>query len=147
MTNPFPSENKYVLAMSENRFEDAKQYLLEAVIATKQVDARPVLSGLAQRFGSISLKQGDKFGAIALYEFSEALDATSLLAKLDYAKFLLDEVGDKVTAEAKCGEIIATATSHPFPGTDDDFSSDEYIEAATRVINKIRGTQMVPGSN
>ena len=141
MNNPVPDEYKYVLAMSENRFEDAKQYLLGAVIAAKQVDARPVLSGLAQRLGSISLKQGDKFGAIALYEFSEILDATSLLAKLDYAKFLLDEVGDKVAAEAKCDEIISAATSHPFAGCDDDFSSDEYIEAATRIKSK------VPGSN
>ena len=137
MTTFSPGQYEYVVALSENRLDDAKKHLVEMIKAAKTLESRPVLSGLAQRLGSIVLQQGDKYGAIAMYELSEALDKGSLLAKLDYAKFLFNQLGDGVSAQNKCNEIIAEATTNPFEETDDDFGSGMYIEAAKRILDAI----------
>lgn len=131
-------EKAYLEALSTNRLEDAKASLLSGIRVAKQVDARLVIAGFTQRLGSILWKQGDHNGAMACYEIAETLDQGSLLAMLDYAKFLLSEVGDSSAAEAKCNDIIGQATSNPFPSTDHDFSSDEYIAAARRVLESAR---------
>ena len=136
MSESLPEYNEYVNAVFENRLEDAKQHLIEAIKTAKERDALPVLAGIAGRFGSILLKQGDKFGAIAFYELSEELDRKSLLPKLEYAKFLLRELGDKNKSISKCKEIIAIASANPFLESDDDFSSDEYIEATQKVLDE-----------
>lgn len=138
MYNFIPGEKDYVIAFSEGRFDDAKRHLIEAICAIKKIDAPPVLAGFTQRFGSLLLKQGEALGAIAMYELSETLDAGSLLVKLDYAKFLLREMGDKAAAILKAEELIEAATACPFPGNDYDFSSDEYIEAGKRLIEEAR---------
>jgi len=131
-------EYQYVLAFSEGRYEDAKKYLYKAIISeAKNKEALPLLAGLVQKLGTITFRQGDEVGAIAMYEISELLDKDSLLAKLDYAKFLLKEMGDKSAALKKSQEIIEYAISFPFVGNDDDFSSEEYIEAAKRIIDEV----------
>lgn len=114
MTNFNHDQYEYIVALSENRIDDAKKYLLEMIFEARGLGARPALSGLVQRFGSIFLKQGDKYGAIALYELSEVLDKGPLLSKLNYANFILNEVGDGVSARNKCNEVIMEATIHPF---------------------------------
>jgi len=139
MTSFCPDQYEYAVALSENRLDDAKKHLLAMIIEAGRLDARPVLSGLAQRLGSILLRQCDKNGAIALYELSVVLDKGSLLSKLEYAKFLLNEVGDNIYAQNKCNEIIMEATTHPFAETDDDFGSEEYIQAAKRIFNNAEG--------
>ena len=130
-------ESSYLAAVSAGQLEEAKGHLLRAIVAAKEINALAPLAGFAQSFGSVLLKQGDSTGAIAFHELSEALDPGSLLAKLGYAKFLLSEVGNKGAALAKCEEIISAATASPFPSTADDFSSQEYIDAALRVVQQI----------
>lgn len=132
MTRNF--EYEHVLALSENRLEDAKNSLVAAILAAKNDNAPSVLAGLTQRFGSLLLKQGEKAGAIVLYELAEVLDTGSLLVKLEYAKFLLRELGERAAAIAKSEEIIAVALSNPFPESAEDFSSEEYIDAAKRIL-------------
>ncbi len=136
MNNLIPGTNEYIDALADSRFEDAKRHLLVAIASVKERGESPVLAGLAQRLGSILLKQGDKLGALGLYEISECLDSESLLTKLDYAKFLMFEMGDTAAAGAKCQGIIASATAKPFPGSDEDFSSEEYAEAAGRLLRE-----------
>ena len=132
---------EHAIALAENRLDDAKKYLVEMISEARISDSSPVLSGLAQRLGSILLRQGDKYGAIAMYEISEALDKGSLLAKLDYAKFLSNELRDGLSARNKCNEIIAEATSRPFEETDGDFGSEEYIAAAKRILDNLEKLQ------
>jgi tetratricopeptide (TPR) repeat protein len=130
-------EYQYVLAFSEGRYEDAKKSLYKAILCeAKNKDAPPWLAGFVQRLGTITFRQGDEAGALAMYEISELIDVGSLLVKLDYAKFLLKEMGNKTAAISKSQEIIDSATSFSFPESSGDFSSDQYIEAAKRVIDE-----------
>ncbi len=130
-------EYQYVLAFSEGRYEDAKKCLYKAIICeAKNKEALPWLAGFVQKLGTITFRQGDEVGAVAMYEISELIDVGSLLVKLDYAKFLLKEMGNKTAAINKSQEIIENATLFPFPKSDGDFSSDQYIEAAKRIIDE-----------
>jgi hypothetical protein len=126
----------YVEAVADGRLDDAKTHLLSEIATAKAASSPAMLAGIAQRLGSVLLKQGDQTSAIALYELSECLDSTSMLAKLDYAKFLLNEVGNRSAAAAKAELILAMTCSAPFPGTHDDFGSDEYADAAQRLLAK-----------
>jgi tetratricopeptide (TPR) repeat protein len=128
---------QYVLAAADGRIEDAKAFLLEALRDARAKGARPVVAGLIQRLGSLMFAGGDRNSALALYEVSLDLDEGSLLAKLEYAKFLWHEMGEAVLAREKCLEVIQAASSNPFPESDDDFGSDEYAEAANRLLNEI----------
>jgi len=131
-------EYEYILALDENRLEDAKASLLLAIRLAKKVDAAPSVAGLAQKLGTVLWRQGDRRGALACYELSENLDPGSLLAKLHHAQFLCSEVGDRDAAIEKCNEIVAQATDSPFPETEGDFGSSEYIAAAQRVLDSMR---------
>jgi hypothetical protein len=97
----------YVEALAADRLDDAKTLLLSKIAVAKAANSPAMLAGLAQRLGSVLLKQGDRTSALALYELSECLDSSSILAKLDYAKFLLNEVGDRAAASAKANIVLA----------------------------------------
>ncbi|WP_067064973.1 hypothetical protein [Roseateles chitosanitabidus] len=127
----------YVLAIAEGRLEDAKTHLFDALTSLGP-GAEAVRSGISQRLGSILLKQGDTVTAMALYELSEALDEGSLSAKLQHAKFLFRELGDRTAAELKCEEVAEIARATPFPDSDDDFGSEGYLQAVRRLIAEIR---------
>ena len=129
----------YLNALGDGRLEDAKRHLLKVIDFEKGKSTAPVISDIVQKLGLILLRQGDRLSALALYELSESVDADSLLAKLNYAKFLFRDAGDIKGAVAKCEEIIAKANSNPFPESDNDFSSEEYLEAATRLLNDLNG--------
>lgn len=132
-------EYQYVSAFSEGRYEDAKKCLYKAIVCeAKNKEALPLLAGFVQKLGTITFRQGDEVGALAMYEISELIDVGSLLVKLDYAKFLLKEMGNKTAAINKSQIIIDYATSFPFVGNDDDFSSEEYIEAAKRIVDEAK---------
>jgi hypothetical protein len=137
MSTFIPGEKEYVLALAKGELETAKQHLCIAISAANEMHSPTVLSGLAQRLGSLLLKQGDLLTARALYELSENLDSTSLLARLDYAKFLWNEIKDRQEALAKANSVIEIATQNPFPESEDDFSSEDYIKGAKRLIAEI----------
>ena len=131
--------DEYVLAIVDDRYEDAKRHLIDAIIFARQESSLPVLAGQAQRLGSVLLKQGDRLAAEALYELSEGIDSKSLFPKLVHAKFLARELGDPAKAINKCNEIISSAISNPNQGDvdDDEFSCSEYQEAAEGLLAEI----------
>lgn len=128
---------QYMLAASDGRYKDATRFLVEALRDAKSKKARPVVAGMAQRLGDLLFKQGDRDASLALYEISEELDEGSLLSKLDFAKFLVNDLRDVDLAAQKCREIIDSAVAEPFPESDDDFSSPDYIAAAKRLLSQI----------
>jgi hypothetical protein len=134
MSNKIPGMREFVLAEAENRLDDAKSHLLVAIASIKnKSEAKPAIAGIAQQFGDICFLQSEKINSIFLYEISEILDPGSLLAKLDYAKFLFRKIQDKKQANFKCDEIIEQAQSFPSQETESDFSSEQYIDAALRL--------------
>jgi hypothetical protein len=137
--DPVDGYKEFVIAFGDRRYEDAKSFLLKAILYAKKTGSDTLLAGFAQRLGLIFLKGGDRASAIVLYELSEALDKGSLLDKLNYAKFLFVEFGDPVLAKQKCLEIIDDANSRPFPESDDDFGSDYYINSAKNILQNIEG--------
>ena len=125
------SEFDLVSAIAEGRLEDAKVHLLVEIAVAKAAGSAAMLAGLAQKLGTIAFKQGDKASAIAIYEFSENLDPGSLLAKLQYARFLLQEANDPQAAASKTQALLALIETAPFAETEDDFSSERItVEAA-----------------
>jgi len=136
MSKALPGDDEYVIASVEGRLDDAKRHVLETVIAAKAEGLGTMISGCAQRLGSVLFRSGDEISSRVLFELSEELDKGSLLAKLDYAKFLIEHVNDRDAALRKCEEIIGEATVRPFEESEDDFSSEQYIEAASRLIRE-----------
>jgi hypothetical protein len=139
MNNSLAGYEAYVLAAADGRIDEAKAFLLEALRDAKAKAARPVVAGLIQRLGTLLLTGGDRNSALALYEVSEELDDGSLLVRLEFAKFLWNEMKDGAFASNKCQEIIQKASAHPFPESNEDFSSADYSEAATRLLKEISG--------
>jgi len=141
MIDKIPGMDEYIQALSNNQLDEAKYYLIIAIMEIKKKGSEAVSSGIAQRFGEICFAQGDKHSAIFLHELSEILDQDSLLPKLNYAKFLWHKMHDKRRALAKCEDIIFLAQTRPSSETDDDFSSQEYIDATIRLRKQIEGKQ------
>lgn len=133
----YPGELDFVLAMGDERYKDAKKHLLSMISHAREIDSAPTLAGCAQRLGEILFAQGDEESAIALHEFSEFIDKGSLLAKLDHAKFLA-RLGKQKAAKEKCEQIISIANDSPFAETDTDFSSEQYGEAARRILDGMK---------
>lgn len=129
----YPGELDFVLAIGDERYNDAKRHLLTMISHAKEIDSMPFLAGCAQRLGEVLFGQGDEESALALYEFSEVIDKGSLLAKLDHAKFLA-RLGKQEMAKEKCEQIISIANDSPFAESDTDFSSEQYSEAARTVL-------------
>lgn len=138
MNNRLPGYEEYVHAAADGRVEEAKRHLLVALREARARGARPVIAGLIQRLAILLAKDGDRVSALALYEVSEDLDAGSLLAKLEFAKFLVNELREFDLAEQKCHEIIDIAARHPFAETEEDFGSSEYAAAAQRLLDEMR---------
>ena len=65
------------------------------------------------------------------------LDPGSLLAKLEFAKFLHYKIGDNSAAVDKCNELILQTSQSPFDASTHDFSSTDYLEAAKRLLKLI----------
>jgi hypothetical protein len=145
MTNDaLPGYEEYVRAAADGEIQEAKRHLLVALREARARGARPVIAGLIQRLGVLLLEGGDKYSALALYEVSEDLDPGSLLAKLEFAKFLANELHEGRRAQEKCREIINAAKRNPFAESSDDFGSDEYIAAAQRLLDEIESLGDLP---
>jgi len=85
---------------------------------------------LLQRIGILFFEKGNTEEAIKHFEQSEKTDPTSLLMPYYYAKFLAESVGRFNEAIAKCETIVDRAQSNPFEESEDDFSSEYYIQMA-----------------
>ena len=97
------------------------------------------LSELLALTGKLFFMEGNVREAIHQYELSEAADSESLLPKYFFAKFLGEFLKDHIRAIQKCDEIIYFATRFPFPNTEDDYGSDDYINMAIELKNQING--------
>jgi hypothetical protein len=71
---------------------------------------------------------------MAIYEFSENLDPGSFLAKLHYVRFLLQEANEPQAAALKAQALLELIEIAPFAETEGDFSSEQYGDAAGRVL-------------
>ncbi len=123
----------YVLATLEGRIEDAKKLLLIALLDENSRHSPSIKAGIIQRLANLLFGDGDISSARILYCISEDIDPGSLLAKYEHAKFLLEEISDTHATIEKCDEIIRIAHEKPFLETDDDFSSEQYINAANNL--------------
>ena len=74
--------------------------------------------------------EGDSHQAARLLIDSEMADPDSLLVKLYVAEFLGARLGDREAAVKKCEEVIEIAMRAPFAESDDDFSSEAYVQKA-----------------
>jgi hypothetical protein len=129
--------DQYVLAVAANQLDDAKLHLLEALTDANDAHSLPMKAGIAQRLARVLAQQGDAISAKILYALSEDIDSGSLLAKLEHAKFLNNQPESSEDVIKKCDEIIYQANLHHFEETDDDFSSAQYIEAASNLKKSI----------
>jgi tetratricopeptide (TPR) repeat protein len=93
----------------------------------------PQYADLLQRMGELCFLDGEIEKALKYYEESEGADPDSLLVKYYRAEFLGTRVGDKKGAIAICDRIISIARDCPSPESDDDFSSEAYIDKAERL--------------
>ena len=88
---------------------------------------------LLQRMGELYFLEGQHQAALQYYRQSEIADRDSLLVKYYFAEFLGMVFGDKKSASDICDRIVSIARNNPFSESDDDFSSDAYIEKAEQL--------------
>lgn len=94
------------------------------------------LSYLYQKLGSLIYLKGDEKQAIELYDLSIKVANESLISKLLYAKFLINECKKYQLAINMCNSIIESATNTPYPESETDFSSEHYLNQAKELINE-----------
>ena len=88
---------------------------------------------LLQRMGELCFLEGNREEAVSHYAESERANPKSLLVKYYRAEFLGKRIGDKRAAIEICDLIISIAHDEPFAETEDDFSSDAYVEKAQQL--------------
>jgi tetratricopeptide (TPR) repeat protein len=93
---------------------------------------------LLQRIGTLEFELGRPELARACFEQAEQRDPGSLLVQIQSAKFLAQRIGDQAGARAKCEAVIAKARSAPFPESDEDFGSDDYIAMAMSLLATLK---------
>lgn len=130
-----PSYQEFMSRKASGDIEGAKQALLKCLNELGEKD-RVQRSDLLQRIGALFFEQGDTAKALEYYEESESCDPASLLSPYYYAKFLAEKLNQYERAIAKCEAIIARASASPFRGTEDDFSSDDYLRMAKELKQK-----------
>jgi hypothetical protein len=141
ITKKYKHKYEYIEAVWDGRTDDAKHHLLASIAEAGKDGFEAVRVTLAQNFGNLCFAQGDELTAIFIYEISEFLDKGSLLAKLNHAKFLFQKIKDKKKSINKCDEIIKNAQEHPFPSTDEDFGSQEYLNYALQLKKEIQDSK------
>lgn len=95
------------------------------------------MSELLGIIGKLFFLEGNLLEALHHYELSEKVDPQSLMPKYLFAKFLVENLKDKHLANQKCDEIISIANSYPFPESEDDYGSSDYIRMATELKEKL----------
>jgi tetratricopeptide (TPR) repeat protein len=80
---------------------------------------------ILQEIGNLMLLRGARAEANHYHREALRTDPSSLLTKLQFAKFLAKS-GDLVTAITQCDEIVRLAESSPFSESEDDFNSEYY---------------------
>lgn len=128
----------YMNAISSNDYPAARLALFACVNQPEFINNPIQHSYLLQLIGQVFFAEGDKERALQYYSESENVDKEGFLAKLEFAKFLARGVCDKSAAISKCQKIIADVSSKPFPESEDDFSSDWYIQNAQMIIDELQ---------
>jgi tetratricopeptide (TPR) repeat protein len=140
------SENKnyleYINQYASEQYKVARLAILRCIDELKaesaSTDYPAQMSFLLQKTGDLFFLEGQTQEALSHYELSVLTDPDSLLAKYYFAKFLVEKVRDNDAALKKCDEIISIATDSPFPESDDDYGSSDYIKMAIELKDKLR---------
>ena len=128
-----PNYAQYMNLYAAGNLAGAKKALLACVADFANSGSSAQRADILQRIGGIDFELGDAESALRLYRESEAVDPDSLLAVFYFAKFLAEKVRDFAAAKAKCDEVISRATANPFPESEEDFASEEYVRMATKL--------------
>lgn len=125
--------------MRHVRLREANDYLgavecLRACLdeASGDPDEAAFRADLLQRIGNLQLEQGLREAAFESQELALKMDPTSLLARLQFAKFLA-HAGERPRAIAECDSIVKVTEEAPFEESEGDFSSDYYAREARRL--------------
>jgi tetratricopeptide (TPR) repeat protein len=120
----------YIDAKARGDIFSAKRAIEMCIVTPEFRSNRAQHAYLLQLMGKLYFDSGNTTEALQHYHRAEDVDPESLLVKLFFAKFLVEQLNDKQSAIAKCEQIISLALENPFPESDDDFGSAEYIEKA-----------------
>ena len=123
-----PEYISYMNYYSRSDFPNAVVALEEAIRNHKSVLSIDQISDIVRRIGIVKYKAGDKMGAIAAYRDAEKQNPTSMLISYQFAKFLLSDLGRRSEGLRKCDKMIQKLNSSFFSETDDDFSSEQYMQ-------------------
>ena len=131
-----PEYISYMNYYSRGDFRNAVEALEEVIKTYKSVLSIDQISDIVRRIGIVKYKAGDELGAVAAYRDAEKQNPTSMLISYQFAKFLLDDLGQRSEGLRKCDKMIQKLNSSVFPETDDDFSSEQYTEMVINLKKK-----------
>lgn len=130
---------RYGRSLARDDIDSAKQ-AIQACLDTPAFQADSgQYAHLHQIMGGLCFKAGEETEALHYHQQAEEIDQQSLIVKYLFAKFLFENLGDANAALSKCERIIALANERPFEESDEDFSSDWYIEQASQLKTRVKG--------
>ncbi len=122
---------EYISHRAAGDFKSALRSLKQCMEAPAVLSDPIEHAGLLQMIGSVLFEMGETEEALSHYDQSERRDPASLLMPYLHAKFLAEKLGRFREAIAKCDAIIARAEEKPFPKSEGDFSSEQYVRVAS----------------
>jgi hypothetical protein len=135
------SENQnyleYMDHYAHERYELARLAIYRCIEDLNIAPNSTQMSELLELTGKLFFLEGNVQEALVQYELSEQADPDSLLAKYFFAKFLGENLKDIHWANQKCDEIISIANSYPFPESEDDYGSSDYVRMASELKEKL----------
>lgn len=133
----FSDDSNYIAYMNNvyaMNYEAARESLLKCL--RDPTLSTPQRTFLLQNVGRTYFFEGNKKKAIEYFVMAEKED-DSLLAKYEFAKFLIRDAKCHSEGIDKCNEIVAAAKSSPFDKSEEDYGSDYYEEEAKKLLAEI----------
>lgn len=127
-----PEYVEYGRALAAQDYESARRNVNKCIELAREAREPEIVSLLLQFLGEVEYLSGDKKAALACYEAAELEVPASPLARLIFARFLINCLGDAKAALAKCDEVEEIIESNWEPASD-DVSKQEYLRRISEV--------------
>jgi hypothetical protein len=113
-------------------YEAARRNVNRCIELAREGREPETVSLLLQFLGEVEYLCGDKKAALACDKAAELEAPESPLARVIFARFLINRLGDAKAALAKCDEVEEIIESSWLPGPD-DLSKEEYLRRISEV--------------
>ncbi len=130
-----------VFAQADGQLGIARVEFRKCLEACRAAGGPPMISGMLFRLGDVEALDGNRDGAIRLYEEALAADPGSPLALISCAESLFGRLGEPAQALKKLEEAESLIAFGGWQPSEDDLSEPEYRRLIAKNQAVIAGAQ------